>query len=142
MFSKEERSKFPYWFAHWCAFNMTALNLKHWRFRYLFHDFEKPWLRLFLPYEKVQRFHRYHSPHHSEFFVKNGWLHWDDMIIDWECSHFTKTAAPWLADEVIDKEIEKLKALNPTDEQFEYFVEKSHEALRALGLDKKEEKEN
>ena len=142
MFSKEERSKFPYWFAHWCAFNMTALNLKHWRFRYLFHDFEKPWLRLFLPYEKVQKFHRYHSAHHSEFFVRNGWLHWDDMIIDWECSHFTKTQSPWLANEVIDKEIEKLKALNPTEEQFEYFVEKSHEALRALGLDKKEEKEN
>lgn len=26
MFTKKDRSTFKYWFAHWCAFNMTALN--------------------------------------------------------------------------------------------------------------------
>ena len=56
-FDKSDRSTFPYWFAHWCAFNMTALNLKKWKFKYLFHDFEKPWLKLFLSYKKVQQFH-------------------------------------------------------------------------------------
>ena len=48
MFDKSQRSKFKYWFAHWCAFNMTALNLGVWKFKYLFHDIEKPWLMLFL----------------------------------------------------------------------------------------------
>ena len=28
MFTKEERNGFKYWFAHWRAFQMTALNLK------------------------------------------------------------------------------------------------------------------
>lgn len=46
MFTKEERSGFKYWFAHWCAFQMTALNLKCWRPKYLLHDIEKPWLKL------------------------------------------------------------------------------------------------
>ena len=27
MFTKEERSGFKYWFAHWRTFQMTALNL-------------------------------------------------------------------------------------------------------------------
>ena len=34
MFTKEERNSFKYWFAHWCAFQMTALNLKCWKFKY------------------------------------------------------------------------------------------------------------
>ena len=136
MFTKEQRSKFPYWFAHWCAYNMTALNLGHWKFRYLFHDFEKPWLRLFLPYKKVQKFHRYHAPHHQEFFLKHGWLHWDDLIIDWECSRFTKEAAKWDAKEVIELEIEKLHKFNPTKEQVKEFTNKAYDALRKLGLDK------
>jgi hypothetical protein len=115
---------------------MTALNLGHWKFRYLFHDFEKPWLRLFLPYKKVQKFHRYHAPHHQEFFLKHGWLHWDDLIIDWECSRFTKEASKWDAKEVIELEIEKLHKFNPTKEQVKEFTNKAYDALRKLGLDK------
>lgn len=91
MFTKEERSSFPYWFAHWCAFNMTALNLKCWKFRFLFHDIEKPWLRLFMPYKKVQKLHRKYSRHHIEYQGKrHDWL---GMVIDWECGRFTKSAA-------------------------------------------------
>lgn len=134
MFTEQERSSFKYWFAHWCAFNMTALVLRHWRFRHLFHDIEKPWLRLFLPYKKVQKLHRYHAPHHQEYFLKNGWLHWDDLIIDWECSRFTKEAAKLDANDVIEKEIEKLKAFNPSKEQIDEFTEKAYKALNELGL--------
>lgn len=46
-FDKESRSTFKYWFAHWCAFQMVALDLHVWRPKYLLHDIEKPWLRLF-----------------------------------------------------------------------------------------------
>lgn len=91
MFTKEERSSFKYWFAHWCAFQMTALNLKAWKFKYLFHDIEKPWLKLFWDYKKVQKWHRLHNAHHLEYPGKKDW---EAMVIDWECSRFTKDAAP------------------------------------------------
>lgn len=99
-FSKEERSSFSYWFAHWCAFNMTALNLHRWKFKYFFHDWYKPWLMLFWgDYKKVQKFHREHSRHHLEWrgIKSNGdWknLDWEALVIDWECSRFTKQACP------------------------------------------------
>lgn len=52
-FDKSNRSSFSYWFAHWCAFQLTALNLRRWKFKYLFHDFEKPWMKLFCKYKTV-----------------------------------------------------------------------------------------
>ena len=68
MFDKSQRSKFDYWFAHWCAFNMTALNLGVWKFKYLFHDIEKPWLMLlWKDYTRVQQWHRKHNSHHLEY---------------------------------------------------------------------------
>ena len=66
-FNKNERSSFAYWYYHWKAFNLVALSLHAWKFKYLFHDIEKPWLRLFWPYEKVQKYHRYHNNHHIEY---------------------------------------------------------------------------
>ena len=109
MFSKEERSTFPYWFAHWCAFNMTALNLRAWKFKYLFHDIEKPWLRLFWDYEKVQRWHRYHNSHHLEYM---GVIDIEAMLIDWECSRFTKESSPLTARQKWEKLVEEWKAVN------------------------------
>ena len=112
-FNKDERSTFSYWFAHWCAFQMVALDLHVWKFRYLFHDIEKPWLRLFMPYEKVQSYHRNHSSHHIEY-LKNHLpyeLDIEAMVIDNECSRFTKQSAPLTAIEYCQQEIEKLNAL-------------------------------
>lgn len=90
MFTKSERSSFKYWFAHWCAFQMTALNLKHWKPKYLLHDIEKPFLKLFWDYKKVQKWHRTHNSHHTEY--KGQWDTYA-MVIDWECSRFTKSEA-------------------------------------------------
>ena len=102
-FDKDDRSTFPYWFAHWCAFQMTALNLGVWKFKYLFHDWEKPWLRLFLPYKKVQKWHREHRRHHTNYGELHGWdkVDWNEMIIDWECCHFTKKQQPLNAPETL-----------------------------------------
>lgn len=104
MFDKKDRSKFKYWFAHWCAFQMTALNLGVWKFKYLFHDMEKPFLLYFYmwicgmkhedAYKKVQKFHRKHNRHHIEYDKNKDY---DAMIIDWECSRFTKTKSPLTA---------------------------------------------
>ena len=105
MFTKDERSNFDYWAAHLMAFNMTALNCKCWRFKYLFHDIEKPFLKLFLPYKKVQRWHRNHNNHHPEWLEyqisTTGLIEeplnnfdYEAAIIDWECGHYTKIAQP------------------------------------------------
>ncbi len=111
MFTKEERSTFSYWFAHWCAFQMTALNHRMWKPRYLLHDIEKPWMRLFMSYKKVQRWHRLHHKHHPEWLEAKlessvnyydtmdyiSEFNYQEMIIDWECSRFTKEASPLTA---------------------------------------------
>lgn len=96
LFKKEDKSKFNYWFAHWCAFNMTALNIGIWKFKYLFHDIEKPFLRLFLPYDKVKKIHRKYNKHHLEYGIRKGFdkVDWEALMIDWECSQYSKLTAP------------------------------------------------
>ena len=153
MFTKEERSKFNYWFAHWCAFQMTALNLHHWKFKYLFHDIEKPWLRLFMSYKKVQKWHRNHHRHHFEWLERKlaaldkkggGYLNpiidrfdWEALMIDWECSRFTKLASPRNARD----ELFAFFDHNNIEEKYPYIylhkdliLQKSFEALKKLGL--------
>ena len=106
-FDKSERSSFSYWFSHWCAFQMCALNLRRWKFKYLFHDFEKPWMKLFCKYKTVQKWHRNHNSHHLEYGLKHGWdkVDWEALIIDWECSRFTKTEAQLDAYETMKLEL-------------------------------------
>ena len=106
-FNKEQRSGWRYFWAHWCAFQMVAITLGIWKFKYLFHDWYKPWLKMFgVPYKKIQRFHRYHSKHHIEYFEKNAnpkVFDWDALIIDWECSQYTKEACPRNAREEMNR---------------------------------------
>lgn len=92
-FTKEERSTFSYWFYHWKAFNLTAYFLGVWKVKYLFHDIEKPFLRLFLPYKKVQAIHRRNNSHHLEYKHAPDY-DYEAMVIDWECSRLTKYASP------------------------------------------------
>lgn len=106
MFTKDERSSFKYWFAHWCAFQMTALNLKAWKIKYIFHDIEKPWLRLFFSYKAVQSMHRSYSKHHLEYKYKEK-IDWEQLVIDWECSRFTKESAPLTAFEEMERKCRK-----------------------------------
>lgn len=90
LFTPEEKSGFKYWFAHWNSFNMTALNLKCWKWKYLLHDIEKPWLKLLWgDYQKVREWHRKNNRHHLTYKNPNN-IDWEAMILDWECSRFTK----------------------------------------------------
>ena len=114
MFQKEDRSKFKYWFAHWCAYQMCALNCNNWKFKYLFHDIEKPFMLYFYmwicgmkhedAYKRVQKWHRNHNRHHIEY---NGKKDYDAIIIDWECSRFTKSSSPLTAADELDKKIKE-----------------------------------
>lgn len=100
-FTKKDRASFKYWFAHWSAFQMVALNLGIWKFKYLFHDIEKPWLKLFLSYPKVQRLHRRNNRHHISFKNPER-IDWVALVIDWECCRFTKTECPLNARETYE----------------------------------------
>lgn len=89
MFTKEDKRGFKYWFAHWCAFQMVALNCKAWKLKYIFHDAEKPWLEILWKHEKVKQFHRLHSRHHLTYRGKRK-IDYEALVIDWECSRYTK----------------------------------------------------
>ena len=108
MFKPEERTTFKYWFAHWCAFQMTALNHRCWHVRFLLHDAEKPWLRfIWKDYKKIQRWHRLHSKHHIEYYSKHKKVDWLAMVVDWECCRFTKENAPLTAREELERKIKQ-----------------------------------
>lgn len=56
------------------------------------------------PFEKVQKFHRKYNSHHLEY---KGKYDIEAMAIDWECSRFTKTAAPLNARDTLSMEMSK-----------------------------------
>jgi len=96
-------NNFQYWFAHWCAFNMTAMNMGVWKFHHLFHDIEKPWLGIFLPYNKVHKRHISKAEHHIEHYRQHGKCNWTDLVIDWECSQYTKEKGKLTARDFLNK---------------------------------------
>lgn len=144
MFTKEERSGFKYWFAHWCAFQMTALNLKCWKFKYLFHDIEKPWLKLLIgDYSKVQSIRRKRNKHHIQYWIDKQFnvkkVDWEAMVIDWECSRFTKLSAQLNARDTLEIEFEYLQKLKNdnvliNDDVINVFRENIENVLNKLNL--------
>ena len=130
-FTKSHRSSFSYWFSHWCAFQMLALVLGRWKVRYLFHDLEKPWLKLIFPYKKIQSWHRRYNRHHLEYGLRNGWdkVDWEALIIDWECSHYTKKEAQLDAYETMERELR-----GKWKEYKEEIAPRFYNKLKELGL--------
>lgn len=105
-FDKNSRSSFSYWYNHWKAYNLVAIALGVWKPKYLLHDIEKPWLMLcWKDYKRVQAWHRTHNRHHFGYQGSKGY---DaiGMIIDWECSRFTKNAAQLNARDQANKELD------------------------------------
>lgn|SRR5574344_174904 len=130
-FEKNSRSGFKYWFAHWCSYQTVALGLGIWKFKYLFHDILKPWHKLICKdYKKVQKFHRTHSKHHVEYYFKHGKIDVDALIIDWECSRFTKTEAQLDAAETLKYE-DKIKCDNSRWNELYKIIDKR---IKELGL--------
>ena len=124
MFDENDKSSFPYWFAHWCSFQLCALNLGLWKFKYIFHDFEKPWLKLFWSYKKVQKWHREHNKHHLEYGLKHGWnkVDWYALMIDWECSHMSKKQCPLNAREEMENKLSEEK-WKPYEKEIRKYLE-------------------
>lgn len=106
LYSKADRSTFPYWFWHWYWFNRIAFQLGCWKLHFILHDIEKPWLMLFWKdYNRVKKWHRDHSSHH--LFNNTGKYDWLGMMIDWECSRYSKAEAQMNAYETYMYEIDK-----------------------------------
>jgi len=126
MFTKKDRSSFKYWFAHWCGFQLTALNLGIWKPKYLLHDIEKPWLKLLWKgnYKKVQKWHRTHNRHHLEYGLKYGWdkINWTALMIDWECCGLSKQEAQLDARETLEYEINRDKWKPYAEEISKYLI--------------------
>lgn len=129
MFTKDQRSTFRYWFWHWLAFNRTAHALGVWRFRHLFHDIEKPFLRLVWPYEKVRHWHHTHRKHHLEYRDPSH-RNWVDMYIDWECSHLTKLACIRSGTEEAWHKFHKTHEMDWTE--YHYFIKAAKEVKSAV----------
>ena len=102
---------FNYWFKHWKAFQLTAILLKCWKFKYLFHDIEKPFMCLFMDKESVSKWHRTHRKHHVEYLDYRKW-DYEQMIIDWECARFTKVDKPMTALETFNWYLDNYKIEN------------------------------
>jgi len=126
MFTKQDRSSFKYWFAHWCGFQLTALNLGIWKPKYLLHDIEKPWLKLLWKgdYKKVQQWHRIHNAHHLEYGLKYGWdaIDWEALMIDWECCGLSKQEAQLDARETLEYEINRDKWKDHSEEIVKHLL--------------------
>ena len=124
MFDENDKSSFPYWFAHWCSFQLCALNLGVWKFKYLFHDCEKPWLRLIWPYKKVQKWHRTHNSHHLEYGLKHGFdkIDWKALMIDWECSQMSKKQCPLNCREEMENKLSEEK-WQPYEKEIRTYLE-------------------
>lgn len=93
---------FSRWIKHLVAFNKTAINLKAWKVKYLFHDIDKPFLNLIKSNEYVNKYHRTNSKHHVEYpnIMKQDY---EAMVIDWECSVLTKPTKPLNAVDTYNK---------------------------------------
>ena len=75
----------------------------------MLHDIEKPWLKLLWGnYQKVREWHRKNNRHHLTYKNPNN-IDWEAMILDWDCSRFTKQDS-------------KLNAV----EQYEYFIKNKY----------------
>ena len=125
-YSAEEKSSFPYWFEHWKAYQYTAIKLGCWRFRFLLHDWEKPWMRLFMPYSDVARWHKSNRRHHSEYKGGQNKIDYLGLVIDYECSMLTKQQCNWNAYEYIVKKY-------PEDSPFR---SRMHRILNKLNINK------
>ena len=134
-FDKSQRSTFRYWWNHYTAYNVVAMKLGVWKPKWLLHDIEKPWLKLFWgDYKRVQKWHKHHNKHHIFSGRRYGLnkINWLAAVIDWECSRYTKYAAPRTARQEIDVLLEEKSKY--TDDEREEIRKNCYPILDYLGL--------
>lgn len=134
-FSKEQRSSFKYWYYHWRNYNLVALKLGVWKPKWLLHDIEKPWLKLFWgDYKKVQKWHKHHNKHHIFSGRRYGLnkVDWLAAVLDWECSRYSKIASSKTALEEVKSLLKEERKY--TDDEREEIRKNVLPILNYLGL--------
>jgi len=134
-FDEKDKAGFIYTYYHWLAYQLVAKKLGVWKWRYLTHDVEKPFLKILLGLQSMRKWHKHNRKHHLFYGRKHGVenIDYDAAVIDWEASRYTKNAAPYNAREeagiIIANENNKY-----TKEEIEVFKEKIYKSLDKLGL--------
>lgn len=134
-FDKSQRSSFTYWFWHWAAYNLVALKLGVWKPKWLLHDIEKPWLKLFWgDYKRVQKWHKHHNKHHIFSGRRYGLnkIDWLAAVLDWECSRYSKYAASKTARQEVTALLEEKSKY--TDDEREEIRKNCYPIMDYLGI--------
>ena len=100
---------FKYWFKHWQAYQKVAHDNNCWKFRFLFHDIEKPFFQIFFSHKFVSKWHRKLNSHHAEFIFPNC-IDYLGMVIDWECARYTKPEEQLNARQTLENYYPNLKS--------------------------------
>ena len=134
-FEPKDKSTFKYWFHHFLAYNYTAKKLGVWKFKYLLHDIEKPWLKLIWgDYKKVRKWHRENNKHHITYKDKTK-IDWEAVVLDWESSPLSKYDSPRNARQTYEWFItERFANGTITEEMKDLLEENIPPILQKLGL--------
>ena len=88
----------PYTVKHYFAFMKLQKKLIGY-YKYKYHDVDKVFLYLFLPFlgtDGIKKIHKKINKHHIKDYTSNNY---EESIIDWECARFTKPDKPETARE-------------------------------------------
>lgn len=91
-----------YTLKHYVSFLKTEKRLLGY-YKYKFHDLDKVLMYLFLPFlgtKKIKKIHVKNNKHHIKESKSIDECNYEEAIIDWECSRFTKEDKPLTAREV------------------------------------------
>jgi len=97
----------PYTLKHYIAFLKLEKKLLGY-YKYKFHDLDKVLMYLFIPFigtHRIKMIHRKINRHHITFYKTN--CNYEEAIIDWECSRFTKADKPRTAREIVNDRPDK-----------------------------------
>lgn len=110
---KDSYNHIPYTWKHYLAFLRVEKQLLG-KYKYMFHDWDKLFMYIFLPWLGVKRISRVHqriNKHHPivtkggrKIFIKSPKrVNWEEAIIDWECARITKPDKPLNARDTLEK---------------------------------------
>lgn len=95
----------PYTLKHYFAFMKVQKDLLGY-YKYMFHDWDKLFMFIFLPFlgdRIINQWHQKHNRHHPIYTIGKNWeerlktedkVDWFEAIIDWECARITKPDKP------------------------------------------------
>lgn len=104
----ESYKHIPYTLKHYIAFLKTEKKLLG-TYKYKLHDLDKIFMYIFVPFlgaKKIKDIHRKRM-HHIEKEKNIEDCNYEEAIIDWECSRFTKPDKPETARELTEHKYPK-----------------------------------